>query len=69
MDNKLILGLVASVLIGLMGFSLKSIYNMNGEIIKLQQGQIILSKQMEQNTLFIKKQMKRLVRKNKKKKQ
>ena len=68
MENKYLIALVASIIIGLMGFSLKTIYTMNGEIIKLQQGQIILSKQIEQNSLFIKKQMKKFNRQNKKNK-
>ena len=68
MENKYLIALVVSIVIGLMGFSLKTIYTMNGEIIKLQQGQIILSKQIEQNSLFIKKQMKKFNRQNKKNK-
>jgi len=41
---------------------------MSGEVIKLQQGQIILENQIKANTLFVKRQMKKLNKKNKKKK-
>ena len=68
MDNKLIITLAAALLIGLMSWNLKTTYSMSGEIIKLQQGQIILEKQIKQNTLFVKRQMKKLNKKNKKKK-
>ena len=66
MDNKLIITLAAALLIGLMSWNLKTTYSMSGEIIKLQQGQITLEKQITHNTLFIQKQMKKLKRKNKK---
>ena len=68
MDNKLIITLAAALLIGLMSWNLKTTYSMSGEIIKLQQGQIILEKQIKSNTLFVKRQMKKLNKKNKKKK-
>ena len=45
MENKLILGITASVMIGLISWNLNTTYKMSGEIIKLQQGQIILEKQ------------------------
>ena len=68
MENKLIITLAAALLVGLMSWNLKTTYSMSGEIIKLQQGQIILEKQITHNTLFIQKQMKKLKRKNKKNK-
>ena len=68
MENKLILGITASIIIGLMSWNLKTTYSMSGEIIKLQQGQIILEKQIKQNTQFVKRQMKKLTKKKKKKK-
>jgi len=68
MENKLILGITASIIIGLMSWNLKTTYSMSGEIIKLQHGQIILEKQIKANTLFVKRQMKRLNKQNKKNK-
>ena len=68
MENKYLIALVVSIVIGLMGFSLKTIYSMNGEIIKLQQGQIVLSNQIEQNTNFVKKQIRKLTKRSKNKK-
>ena len=68
MENKLIITLAAALLVGLMSWNLKTTYSMSGEIIKLQQGQIILEKQIKSNTLFVKRQMKKLNKKNKKKK-
>ena len=68
MENKLILGITASIIIGLMSWNLKTTYSMSGEIIKLQQGQIILEKQIKSNSQFVKRQMKKLNKKKKKKK-
>ena len=45
MENKLILGITASIMIGLISWNLNTTYKMSGEIIKLQQGQIILEHQ------------------------
>ena len=69
MENKLILGITASIIIGLMSWNLKTTYSMSGEIIKLQQGQIILEKQIKSNSQFVKRQMKKLNKKKNKKKQ
>jgi len=68
MDSKIIIGILASVLIGLMSWNLKTTYNMSGDIIKLQQGQVVLSEQIKRNTNFIKKQMKKFKKPKKKKK-
>ena len=65
MDSKIIIGILASVLIGLMSWNLKTTYNMSGDIIKLQQGQVVLSEQKKRNTNFIKKQMKKIKKKKK----
>ena len=67
MENKLILGITASIMIGLISWNLNTTYKMSGEIIKLQQGQIILEKQIKQNTFFVKRQMKKLNKKKRKK--
>ena len=66
MENKLILGITASIIIGLMSWNLKTTYSMSGEIIKLQQGQIILEKQIKSNSQFVKRQMKKLNKKKRK---
>ena len=68
MDSKIIIGILASVLIVLMSWNLKTTYNMSGDIIKLQQGQVVLSEQIKRNTNFIKKQMKKFKKPKKKKK-
>ena len=67
MENKLILGITASLIIGLISWNLNTTYSMSGEVIKLQQGQIILENQIKANTLFVKRQMKKLNKKNRKK--
>ena len=67
MENKLILGITASLIIGLISWNLNTTYSMSGEVIKLQQGQIILEQQIKQNTFFVKRQMKKLNKKNRKK--
>ena len=67
MENKLILGITASLIIGLISWNLNTTYSMSGEVIKLQQGQIILERQIKENTLFVKRQIKKLNKKNRKK--
>ena len=67
MDNKIILGITASIMIGLISWNLNTTYSMSGEVIKLQQGQIILERQIKENTFFVKRQMKKLNKKNRKK--
>ena len=66
MDNKIIVGITASIMIGLISWNLNTTYKMSGEIIKLQQGQYVLEKQIKQNTLFVKRQIKKLTKKKKK---
>jgi len=69
-----IVGLALVALISLVGWNLKTTWEMKEAVFKLQQGQVILSQQMKKNTNFIKKQVKKLtskkkkVKKNKKKK-
>ena len=67
MDNKLILGITASIIVGLISWNLHTTFEISGEVIKLQQGQIILEQQIKQNTFFVKRQMKKLNKKNRKK--
>jgi len=68
MDNKIIVGITASILVGLISWNLKTTFDLSGEVIKLQQGQYVLEKQIKQNTLFVKRQIKKLIKKKKKKK-
>ena len=68
MENKLILGITASIMIGLISWNLNTTYKMSGEVIKLQQGQYVLEKQIKANTLFVKRQIKKLTKKKKKNK-
>jgi len=66
MENKLILGIIASIIIGLMSWNLSTTFEISGEVIKLQQGQFILERQIKENTLFVKRQMKKLNKKKRK---
>ena len=68
MDNKIIVGITASILVGLISWNLKTTFDLSGEVIKLQQGQYVLEKQIKQNTLFVKRQIKKLTKKKNKKK-
>ena len=67
-----IVGLALAALIALVGWNLKETWTMKEEVFKLQQGQIVLSKQIKKNTNLvkrnIKKQNKKQNKKNKKKK-
>ena len=63
-----IVGLALAALIALVGWNLKETWNMKEQVFKLQQGQEFLSKQIKQNTNFVKKNIKKLNKKKKKKK-
>ena len=65
-DKIVSLALVA--LISLVGFNLKETWSMKEEVFKLQQGQIVLSKQIKKNTNLVKRNIKKQNKKNKKKK-
>ena len=62
-----IVGLALAALIALVGWNLKETWTMKEEVFKLQQGQVILSKQIKQikNTI---KSFKKKTKKKKKKK-
>ena len=62
-DKIVSLALVA--LISLVGFNLKETWSMKEEVFKLQQGQIVLSKQIKKNSNLVKRNIKK---QNKKKK-
>ena len=64
-----IVGLALVALISLVGWNLKTTWEMKEAIFKLQQGQEVLSKQIKRNSNFIKKNLKKLTKKKKKKTQ
>ena len=63
-----IVGLALACLIALIGWQLHQTWSLKEEVLKLQQGQIVLSKQIKKNSNFIKRNIKKLDKKNKKKK-
>ena len=65
-DKKVGLALVA--LISLVGWNLKTTWEMKESVFKLQQGQVFLSKQIKKNTNIIKRNIKKLDKKKKKNK-
>ena len=67
LQNKIV-GLAMACLIALIGWQLHQTWSLKEEVIKLQQGQIVLSNQIKKNTNFIKRNLKNLNKKNKKKK-
>ena len=66
LQNKIV-GLAMACLIALIGWQLHQTWSLKEEVLKLQQGQIVLSKQIKKNTNFIKRNMKS-EKKNKRKK-
>ena len=67
-----IIGMALVALISLVGWNLHETWGMKEQVFKLQQGQIVLSKQIKKNTNFVKQKLKQLKKKqgnkNKKKK-
>ena len=63
-----IVGLAMACLIALIGWQLHQTWSLKEEVLKLQQGQVFLSKQIKKNTNFIKRNIKNLNKKKKKKK-
>ena len=64
-----IVGLALVALITLVGWNLKETWTMKEQVFKLQQGQIVLSKQIKKNSNLVKKNIKKQNKKKKKKKQ
>ncbi len=62
-----IIAMALSALIGLVGWNLHETWGMKEEVFKLQQGQIVLSKQIKKNTNFVKQKLKQLKKKQNKK--
>ena len=66
LQNKIV-GLAMACLIALIGWQLHQTWRLKEEVLKLQQGQKVLSQQIKKNTNFIKRNMKS-EKKNKRKK-
>ena len=64
-----IVGLALAALIALVGWNLKETWTMKEQVFKLQQGQEVLSKQIKKNTNFVKRNLKKLDKRKKKKKE
>jgi len=58
-----IIGMALVALISLVGWNLHETWSMKEEVFKLQQGQIVLSKQIKKNTAFVKQKLKQLKKK------
>ena len=58
-----IIGMALAALIALVGWNLHETWNMKEQVFKLQQGQIVLSKQIKKNTAFVKQKLKQLKKK------
>ena len=57
-----------AALIALVGWNLHETWSMKEQVFKLQQGQEVLSKQIQKNTNFVKQKLKQLKKKQKKQK-
>ena len=62
-----IIGMALAALIALVGWNLHETWSMKEEVFKLQQGQVVLSKQIKKNTAFVKQKLKQLKKKQNKK--
>ena len=64
-EKVIAMALVA--LISLVGWNLHETWNMKEQVFKLQQGQVILSKQIKKNSTFVKQKLKQIKKKQNKK--
>ena len=62
-----IIAMAVATLIGLVGFNLKETWSMKEEVFKLQQGQVVLFKQIKKNSAFVKQKLKQIKKKQNKK--
>ena len=62
-----IIGMALAALIALVGWNLHETWSMKEEVFKLQQGQVVLSKQIKKNTAFVKQKLNQLKKRNNKK--
>ena len=62
-----IVGLALASLIALIGWNLHETWGLKSAVIKLQHGQIVLSKQIKKNSAFVKQKLKQIKKRNAKK--
>jgi len=62
-----IIAMALVALISLVGWNLHETWNMKEQVFKLQQGQIVLSKQIQKNSAFVKQKLKQIKKKQNKK--
>jgi hypothetical protein len=62
-----IIAMALVALISLVGWNLHETWNMKEQVFKLQQGQIVLSKQIQKNSTFVKQKLKQIKKRNNKK--
>ena len=59
-----IIAMALVALISLVGWNLHETWNMKEQVFKLQQGQIVLSKQINKNSAFVKQKLKQIKKRN-----
>jgi len=62
-----IIGMALAALIALVGWNLHETWSMKEQVFKLQQGQIVLFKQIKKNSAFVKQKLKQIKKKQNKK--
>ena len=62
-----IIGMALAALIALVGWNLHETWGMKEQVFQLQQGQVILSKQIKKNSAFVKQKLKQIKKRNNKK--
>ena len=62
-----IIAMALTALIALVGWNLHETWGMKEEVFKLQQGQVVLSKQIKKNSAFVKQKLKQIKKKQNKK--
>ena len=63
-----IIGMALAALIALVGWNLHETWSMKEQVFKLQQGQVVLSKQIKKNSAFVKQKLKQIKKKQSNKK-
>jgi len=59
-----IIAMALVALISLVGWNLHETWNMKEQVFKLQQGQIVLFKQIKKNSAFVKQKLKQIKKRN-----
>ena len=62
-----IIGMALVALISLVGWNLHETWSMKEQVFQLQQGQVILSKQIKKNSAFVKQKLKQIKKRQNKK--